>query len=127
MGIATSPGATLIKWFPDRPGLDTGMAIMGLGRGAMIASPLSRQDELVRPGYGGPGHRAKGNSVACVLPWGMVYLFALRRLHPPVPAEGWRRKAQTASVKASAGETGTCPPERVKTRSSGVWTGLFAT
>ncbi|NHI20648.1 OFA family MFS transporter [Phycicoccus endophyticus] len=38
-----SPVSTLIKWFPDRPGLATGMAIMGFGGGAMVASPLSRQ------------------------------------------------------------------------------------
>src|ERR671917_1685161 len=38
-----SPVSTLIKWFPDRPGLATGLAIMGFGGGALIASPLSRQ------------------------------------------------------------------------------------
>ncbi|GLH96845.1 MFS transporter [Phytohabitans aurantiacus] len=38
-----SPVSTLIKWFPDRPGLATGLAIMGFGGGAMVASPLSRQ------------------------------------------------------------------------------------
>jgi MFS family permease len=36
-----SPVSTLIKWFPDKPGMATGMAIMGFGGGAMIASPLS--------------------------------------------------------------------------------------
>ncbi|HMD11677.1 MAG TPA: MFS transporter, partial [Marmoricola sp.] len=36
-----SPVSTLIKWFPDRPGLATGMAIMGFGGGALVASPLS--------------------------------------------------------------------------------------
>jgi MFS family permease len=36
-----SPVSTLIKWFPDRPGMATGMAIMGFGGGAMIGSPLS--------------------------------------------------------------------------------------
>ena len=36
-----SPVKTLITWFPDRPGMATGMAIMGFGGGAMIASPLS--------------------------------------------------------------------------------------
>lgn len=36
-----SPVSTLIKWFPDRPGMATGMAIMGFGGGGMIASPLS--------------------------------------------------------------------------------------
>jgi MFS family permease len=36
-----SPVSTLIKWFPDRPGMATGMAIMGFGGAAFIASPLS--------------------------------------------------------------------------------------
>ena len=36
-----SPVSTLIKWFPDKPGMATGMAIMGFGGGAIIASPLS--------------------------------------------------------------------------------------
>ena len=36
-----SPVSTLIKWFPDRPGMATGMAIMGFGGAAMIAAPLS--------------------------------------------------------------------------------------
>jgi MFS family permease len=36
-----SPVSTLIKWFPDRPGMATGMAIMGFGGGAMIGAPLS--------------------------------------------------------------------------------------
>ena len=36
-----SPVKTLINWFPDRPGMATGMAIMGFGGGAMIGAPLS--------------------------------------------------------------------------------------
>ena len=36
-----SPVKTLITWFPDRPGMATGMAIMGFGGGAMIGSPLA--------------------------------------------------------------------------------------
>ena len=36
-----SPVSTLIKWFPDRRGMATGMAIMGFGGGAMIGSPLA--------------------------------------------------------------------------------------
>ena len=35
-----SPVSTLIKWFPDRPGLATGLAIMGFGGGALVASPV---------------------------------------------------------------------------------------
>jgi MFS family permease len=41
-----SPVSTLIKWFPDRPGMATGMAIMGFGGGAMIGSPLA--DNLMK-------------------------------------------------------------------------------
>jgi MFS family permease len=36
-----SPVSTLIKWFPDRPGLATGCAIMGFGGGALIGAPLA--------------------------------------------------------------------------------------
>ena len=37
-----APVSTLIKWFPDRPGMATGLAIMGFGGGAMIGSPLAQ-------------------------------------------------------------------------------------
>ncbi|WP_031429795.1 MULTISPECIES: L-lactate MFS transporter [Methylomicrobium] len=36
-----SPVSTLIKWFPDRRGMATGLAIMGFGGGAMIGAPLA--------------------------------------------------------------------------------------
>lgn len=36
-----SPVSTLMKWFPDKPGMATGLAIMGFGGGAMIGSPLA--------------------------------------------------------------------------------------
>ncbi len=36
-----TPVATLIRWFPDRPGLATGIAMVGFGAGAMVGSPLS--------------------------------------------------------------------------------------
>ncbi|GAB3978302.1 hypothetical protein GCM10027615_52320 [Plantactinospora veratri] len=61
-----SPVSTLIKWFPDRPGLATGLAIMGFGGGAMLASPLSRQLlSLYDPGY----DPANSASVASGAPW----------------------------------------------------------
>lgn len=41
-----SPVSTLIKWFPDRRGMATGMAIMGFGGGAMVGSPLA--DKLMK-------------------------------------------------------------------------------
>ncbi len=46
-----SPVSTLIKWFPDRRGMATGMAIMGFGGGAMIGSPLA--DRLMKH-FAGP-------------------------------------------------------------------------
>ncbi len=36
-----SPVSTLIKWFPDHPGMATGIAVTGFGGGALIATPLS--------------------------------------------------------------------------------------
>jgi MFS family permease len=36
-----APVSTLVKWFPDRRGMATGMAIMGFGGGAALASPLN--------------------------------------------------------------------------------------
>jgi MFS family permease len=41
-----SPVSTLIKWFPDRRGMATGMAIMGFGGGALIGAPLA--DRLMK-------------------------------------------------------------------------------
>ncbi len=35
-----APVSTLVKWFPDRRGLATGLAIMGFGFGALLAGPV---------------------------------------------------------------------------------------
>ncbi|MCY7396490.1 MAG: OFA family MFS transporter [Nocardioides sp.] len=91
-----SPVSTLIKWFPDRPGLATGMAIMGFGGGALIASPVStallqRYDTGFDPSE--TGSVASGPAVAMLfVTLGVVYLaymmfgaFTVR-----VPAEGWK-------------------------------------
>ena len=47
-----SPVSTLLRWFPDRRGMATGMAIMGFGGGAIIAAPL--KDFLIRAFYRAP-------------------------------------------------------------------------
>ena len=47
-----SPVSTLLRWFPDRRGMATGMAIMGFGGGAIIAAPL--KDFLIRTFYRAP-------------------------------------------------------------------------
>ncbi|HWL96333.1 MAG TPA: OFA family MFS transporter [Nocardioidaceae bacterium] len=91
-----SPVSTLIKWFPDRPGLATGMAIMGFGGGAMIASPLSAQlMAFYDPGFNPDNTEsvASGSAVAMMFATlGVIYLafmlfgaFTVR-----VPPEGWK-------------------------------------
>ena len=49
-----SPVSTLIRWFPDRRGMATGMAIMGFGGGAMIGAPL--KDKLLQTFYRAPDY-----------------------------------------------------------------------
>src|SRR5262249_26009484 len=46
-----APVSTLVKWFPDRPGMATGMAIMGFGGGALIGAPLA---ELLMKHFSSP-------------------------------------------------------------------------
>ncbi|RYP86312.1 MFS transporter [Nocardioides guangzhouensis] len=90
-----SPVSTLIKWFPDRPGLATGMAIMGFGGGALVASPLSgRLMGLYDDSYDptDPASVPDGHAVMLLfLTLSVVYLafmmfgaFTVR-----VPREGW--------------------------------------
>ncbi|MBH0008378.1 MFS transporter [Salinibacterium sp. UTAS2018] len=88
-----SPVSTLIKWFPDRPGLATGMAIMGFGGGALIASPVSTALlALYDPNAGTEGWVASGDAVGKLfLTLGLIYLaymmfgaFTIR-----VPADDW--------------------------------------
>ncbi|OON66983.1 OFA family MFS transporter [Hymenobacter sp. CRA2] len=81
-----SPVSTLIKWFPDRPGVATGMAIMGFGGGAMIASPLSLT--LMNQ-----FKNASDNGVAATfIALGVIYLLFMQLgvWTIRVPAEGWR-------------------------------------
>jgi MFS family permease len=103
-----SPVSTLIKWFPDRPGLATGMAIMGFGGGALIASPLSRQlMDLYDPSYDGTaGTTPSGSAVALLfLTLAAIYLvfmmfgaFIVR-----VPADGWKPEGfDPSTVKSKA-------------------------
>jgi MFS family permease len=68
-----TPVSTLIKWFPDRRGLATGMAIMGFGGGAMIAGPLSQQlmSSFAAMSPGGGAAASVASTLACL---GSVYL-----------------------------------------------------
>ena len=89
-----SPVSTLIKWFPDRPGLATGMAIMGFGGGALIASPLSTQ--LLRmfdPESGAEGWVASGEAVGMLfVTLAVIYLIYMvfGAFTIKVPAADWR-------------------------------------
>ena len=87
-----SPVSTLIKWFPDRPGLATGMAIMGFGGGALVASPLSRQ-LLSFYDVGVDAPTASGSAVAKLfLTMGIVcfLVMMLGVFNVRVPAPGWK-------------------------------------
>jgi MFS family permease len=91
-----SPVSTLIKWFPDRPGLATGLAIMGFGGGAMVASPLSRQLlSLYDPGYNPANASSVASGGALVglfitLGIGYFVIMMFGVLNVRVPAPGWR-------------------------------------
>ena len=91
-----SPVSTLIKWFPDRPGLATGMAIMGFGGGALVASPLSRQlMSFYDPDYDASVATsvASGDAVAKLfLTLGIVYFLVMMLgvFNVKVPAPGWQ-------------------------------------
>jgi MFS family permease len=88
-----SPVSTLIKWFPDRPGMATGMAIMGFGGGGMIASPLSvyLMDHFRSASSTGVGET--------FLVMGALYLVVmlLGALLVRVPPEGWQPKGFDAA------------------------------
>jgi MFS family permease len=91
-----SPVSTLIKWFPDRPGLATGMAIMGFGGGALIASPLSgRLMALYDSSYDSsdPTSVASGHAVMMLfLTFAVIHLCFMMfgAFNVRVPADDWR-------------------------------------
>ena len=74
------PVATLVKWFPDRRGLMTGVAVCGYGAGALVMSPLAAREILA---YGVP---------ATFLTLGIVYLavVVLTAQFYQNPPQGWR-------------------------------------
>ena len=93
-----SPVSTLIKWFPDRPGLATGLAIMGFGGGAMIGGPLANQLMSHFKAAGQP------SIPYTMMTMGLLYfifmmfgVFTIR-----VPQDGWKPTNWTPSTKQSA-------------------------
>jgi MFS family permease len=93
-----SPVSTLIKWFPDRPGLATGMAIMGFGGGAMIGSPLSIKLMAMFKSVGDVGVGKTFLVMGTIYFIFMMFgVFTIR-----VPRDGWKPEGYTAPVKANA-------------------------
>jgi MFS family permease len=81
-----APVSTLMKWFPDRPGMATGMAIMGFGGGALIGAPLA--EELM--GFFA-STTSVGASEAMLVMAGLYALsMTLGAVMVRVPAEGWK-------------------------------------
>jgi MFS family permease len=95
-----SPVSTLIKWFPDRKGVATGMAIMGFGGGAMIGSPLAvtLMDHFKAAGTGSLG------VAATFLTMGVIYLlfmqFGVWSIR--VPADDWKPEGYVPPTDSNA-------------------------
>ncbi|MCF7529304.1 OFA family MFS transporter [Neisseria lisongii] len=86
------PVSTLMKWFPDKPGMATGLAIMGFGGGAMLASPLSVMLMNTFSGAASVGV-AETFMVLGVL-YFVLMMFGAFTIR--VPAEGWRPEGYVA-------------------------------
>ena len=93
-----SPVSTLIKWFPDRPGLATGLAIMGFGGGALIASPLS---ESLLSAF---ATKPEDAIVPAFLTLGALYLItmSLGAFTVRVPADDWTPEGYTPPTDENA-------------------------
>jgi MFS family permease len=89
-----SPVSTLIKWFPDRPGMATGMAIMGFGGAALIASPLS---VWLIACFSTPAHIGVAETFICL---GLIYLLfmSVGAAIIRVPRPGWEPQGYTAPI-----------------------------
>ncbi|MCC6714279.1 MAG: OFA family MFS transporter [Gammaproteobacteria bacterium] len=92
-----SPVSTLIKWFPDRRGMATGMAIMGFGGGAMIGSPFAT---LLMVHFRTPADPGVWETFVTMAVVYFVFMlggaFGYRVPPPGWRPEGWRPAARTA-------------------------------
>ncbi len=92
-----SPVSTLIKWFPDRRGMATGMAIMGFGGGAMIGSPLATK---LMGHFASPGNVGVWQTFVALAAIYFVFMLcgALGYRVPPV---GWKPANWTPPVAST--------------------------
>jgi MFS family permease len=107
-----SPVSTLIKWFPDRRGMATGMAIMGFGGGAMIGAPLA--DLLMK-------HFATPTSVGVketFITMGTIYFVAMLAgaFGYRVPPPGWTVAPRVSRHRALTTEHAAPRREMITTR-----------
>lgn len=100
-----APVSTLMKWFPDRPGLSTGLAIMGFGGGALIASPASNKLMALFGGGVDPEHLVQGLTptfltlAGCYLLAIALGAYVIRLPHPDWTPKGF--DPSTAPTKAA--------------------------
>ncbi len=94
-----TPVSTLIKWFPDRRGMATGMAIMGYGGGAMIGAPIA----VALMKHFGQGHAPAGVA-ATLMTMGVLYLvvMSLGAFGMRVPPSGWKPEGWSEPAAAKA-------------------------
>ena len=95
-----SPVSTLIKWFPDRRGMATGMAIMGFGGGAMIGAPLA---EKLMKYFATPASVGVWETFLALAVIYFVFMMA-GALAYRVPASGWKPEGWTPPA-AKSGNT----------------------
>ena len=97
-----APVSTLVKWFPDRPGMATGMAIMGFGGGALIGSPLAQElmKHFAQSGLGG----TVDTLMVMALGYSVFMWFGALLVRVPAPdwkPVGWEPSAATASITSA--------------------------
>lgn len=89
-----APVSTLLKWFPDRPGMATGLAIMGFGGGALVAAPLSVR---LMAHFATPTSTGVAPTFV-TLALGYLALMLFGAWLVRVPPEGWTPGAARAAV-----------------------------
>jgi len=93
-----SPVSTLIKWFPDRRGMATGMAIMGFGGGAMIGAPLA--DKLMKA-FASPTSVGVWETFVVLAAVYFVFMMA-GALGYRIPASTWKPAGWTPPANAES-------------------------
>jgi len=92
-----SPVSTLMKWFPDRRGMATGMAIMGFGGGAMIGAPLAN---LLMNALRGPGSAGIAETFLILAAIYLVFMLG-GAIGYRVPVAGWQPPGQAMAATRS--------------------------